>query len=264
MTHRFLAQASLLALALFAVDAAAQRGGRRGPPPEVKERWGNYFVWLQFENDQEQRFDLTQTTHVKDAAAGKHLSLIYIFDSGDGSKKRPGFEQALFNNIKIQPGLRLFHCARFDLARNRAARKKFSKIAPAFFLFDQTGKQVDYVSMKGYHAVINNLVRILRNTVKGYSKVTFDAWIKTYGKWVRDLNNMLSYQTTLDGRRTRLDPNKSASHRKQLEEVDRDEAKLHKKMEAHYKAEEKLLARAKVPERNPDAEVVGEPRRGRR
>ena len=76
---------------------------------------------------------------------------------------------------------------------------------------------------------------------------------------------MDAHQKILDGKRERIDDTK-ASHRKSLKKIESDEAKLNRRREAHLAQETKLLERAKVPPRDPNATLVGEPERrgGRR
>ena len=177
---------SLTAL-VFVGSLAAQRGGGfRGPPAEVKERWGNYFATLKLETGDDQVNDLAKTEHVKEAVADGHLSVIYLYDSTTDPKKLKKFEQSLFNHNKIQPGLRLYQCARLDLSKSSAANAKYGKVAPVFFVFDKKGKSVGNASMKGFKPASGPLNRVLTAGTKGYSKVSLDKFVKSYGKWLLD------------------------------------------------------------------------------
>ena len=255
-----LAVLALTALVVADSLAAQGWGGRRGPPPEVKERWGNYFTTIDLPDGGQEVKELKNTDHVTDAASAGHLSVIYLYDSTAAPKKQETFEPVLFNHAKIQPGLRLYKCGRFDLSTNRLARERYGKIAPLFFVFDKKGKSIGRVSMKGFKPAPVPLARLLQLGSKGYSRVSFDNWVKSYSKWLRDLTNMDARQKALDDKRDRLDSNK-ASDRKKLAKVTKDEDKLRKRRDAHYDGETKLLERAKIPPRDADAVLVGERRR---
>jgi hypothetical protein len=250
----------------IADSVSSQRGRRPEVPPEVKERWGNYFTTISIKTGAQNNIvsDLAKTDHVKNAAAEKHLSLIYFYDSSDDTKKREAFEQNIFNHNKINPGLRLFRCGRVDLANNLPARKKLVKVVPTFVVFGKTGEKIAQVPMERYKVVPAKLVRILKVATIGYNRPGWDNWVREYGKFVRDTKNMIAHQKILAAKRVRIGDRVDSSAKTTLEKVEVDERKLKRKMAAHYEREKRLLERAKGPEREPDAVLVGEQKRRRR
>jgi hypothetical protein len=88
--------------------------------------------------------------------------------------------------------------------------------------------------------------------------------VREYGKFVRDTKNMIAHQKILAAKRVRIGDRVDSSAKTTLEKVEVDERKLKRKMAAHYEREKQLLERAKVPERDPDAVLVGEKQRRRR
>ena len=257
------------AIAVFALTAlfvddpvTSQRGRRREAPPEVKERWGNYFTTVELpENEAKAKDRLLNCEHVKNATAAGHLSLLYLFDSTTEVRKRQAFQQAIFNHNKINPGLRLFKCGMIDLANDRLTRNKYGTKAPLFFVFDKKGKLVAQVSMKGFHAAPVPLVQHMRQAVRGYSKLTFDGWVKRYWKFIREISMFDSRKRTLESRARRLEDR--PKQKKQLEKIQRDQDALQKETEKHFAKEQRMLEMAKVPPRDPKAKLVGEPRRRR-
>ncbi|MCB9869179.1 MAG: hypothetical protein H6837_04925 [Planctomycetes bacterium] len=241
----------------------AQGRGRRGPPEAVRQRWGNYFAPVKLaaaDQGKPDRDRMADSEHVKGAAGKHHLSLLYVFDSSADKDKQQSFEQVVMNNGKINSGLRLFRCGSVDLAGDDAAKKEFGGRAPLFITFDESGKRAAEASFKGFHVTPVKLVQAMRKAASGYGKLGFDGFVKGYTKLLHDLTLIDTRRQALATKRTRLEKKPNA---KALDGVVKDEAALRKQENELLDAERKMLSLAKVPERDPAAKLVGEPRRGR-
>jgi hypothetical protein len=107
-------------------------------------------------------------------------------------------------------------------------------------------------------------VVLLRRGSSGHAKLAFDAWVKKYGKFLREIELLKGREKVITDQRGRLDGKSSKSNQGQLDKLKKKQDGVTKETETHLATEAKLLELAKVPPREAEAKLVGEPRRGGR
>lgn len=250
-----------LALSLALADAAVAQ--RRGRPEMITKRLGNYFVSVtlpQPDEGQSGAERLASSKLVQKAAEQGHLSLLYLFDPQGDERKHKLFETTLFSNDSITISLLCFQCGRVDLSTDIASMAEYGKKAPLFVAFDAEGKPVGEVSMSGYKVASAPLTMLLGRAARGHTKPQIKSFAKKYRALLNDLQVLDGRKNILRAQRRRAD---EGGDKKKLKELDKDDERLAAEEQKLLESEKELLADAKVPPRDKDAEPVGGPRRDR-
>ena len=188
----------------------AQRGGQQD---EFRDRYACYFVdtKLPAPDDQvESKARLASVPLVDDAKAKGQLAFLYLYDSSADEPRRAAFDQIVFGNQEVGIALRCFRCARVDIAGDDDAGAKFGRKLPLFVAFDDKGRQVGEISLRGYRAALRPLIALLESAANGHVKPTLADFSETYRDTLRDLRVLRGRQQTLAERRGRADDSKMA------------------------------------------------------
>jgi hypothetical protein len=251
-----LAPLSLAVLFAAAVPVNAQRG--RGRSEATLERISSYFVDAQVPPATEAGKDrFAGLALVIDAKENKHPVFLYVFDSSIEEPKREGFDKIVFGSEEVGVTLRCFRCARVDIAGDAEAQAKWGKKLPLFLAYDDQGRPAGEVSLPGYKAATSGLLSLLDKAIGARVKPTLDTFVKDYREVVRELENLEGKRRVLEGRRAKADDKKKEQLAVEARELDAEEVKL-------LTTEKEVLARGKLPPRDPTAKrIVVEQGRGR-
>ena len=192
---------------------------------------------------------MAATRVVTKAVAKKELSLLYLYDATVSLKKHQQFEQALFNNDPVCIGLRCFRTGRINLAEDALAKAAFGKKAPLFVAFDAKGKRVADLSLKGYKSRPSQLSKMLGRAARGYAKLALGDFVKKYRSFLNEIQLLDSRKRALNGKHQRIEQKKGNNDNK-LAEVDKELGELTDRWDEALADEQKLLAKAKVLERD--------------
>ncbi len=249
-----LATFSSLAAALFLALAPATAQGRgRGRAEEIQNRVGAFFTDVKGPLPSgDQAGDLAQTDLVRAATGRGQLAVLYLVDSSDEATVREQFERTVLGGDELGIMLRCFHCGRIDLRTEPLLAAKFQKQAPAFVVFDKTGKAADVVAMSGYKASPKSLEDALVAAARGVVKPSLTAFAKDYGGFVRDLEQALGKKQIAKERHA-----KAGADKAKKTEAEKDLAAAEKEEQHLLDRERELLGKLELPPRSPDARRLG-------
>lgn len=251
----------VLAVAVGAVDLAAQRGG---PSEEIRSRQGAWFVDVKLPKPDTVggKIALEATTLVEAAVKDRNLAFLYIWDPEQLPAKHAQFEQVIFGHAEINTALRCFLCGRVNLAENPHAKDEFGRKTPLFIAFNDEGKQVGEVSIANYRAKASPIVGLLEKAHAGHGKMSLESFVTGYRKFLRDYQIYEGRKKVLEQKRARLQE-KSPVPAGKLKDVEKEQAELDVDLEKMLVAEKQMLEAAKVPTRDPKAVQLPERNRGR-
>jgi hypothetical protein len=257
MKHGLCTAILFLTAATFVSDATAQGRGRFRPrPEEIDHRVAVHFQDAAAPATEDDKVaDLETTELVRAASSSKQAAVLYLYRGGE-TEAREAFERELFGDEALAIKLRLFHCGRIDLDQHDALAQRYGKQAPLFVVFDADGKPGSPVSMAGYKAS-DKLEAQLDKAGKGLAKPSLDAFAKSYGNAVRDLEQALTKKQALEERLA-----KAGDDKQKRAEIDKDLAAAAAEEQKARDAERGLLERVRLVEPPAGAHRLGQ-RRGR-
>lgn len=267
---------ALVVASLAAVQIEAQKGGRGGKGGKgkggkgggrfdpVRELLAPKFVKVTPSasgqaktTDGEAAAYFESLPAIKDAAKNGHVSLLYIFDKSD-AKKLETFEDTLltYKSEALMCAFRVFKLAKLDTADDTKVKALYEeKQMPMFLAFDNKGKLVGDVSMKGYRPSTKSLMKLLNKATKGHGKMKLATFVKKYRSFVNKFDQLLRDEKGSKAKLERLEGDTGRRARGKLKKAKAEAEKLAKLRTKLFATEKKLREDMIAPIEKPKADL---------
>lgn len=260
---------ALVVCTSLAEMAPAQRGGGggrgfRGPSEAILSRSGSFFVdtTLPEPDPAGGRIALAACSFVEAARSKDTLSLLYLYDGGDDEEERAEFERAVFADPDVSVGLKMFLCARVDLAADAAAKAEFGRRAPLLIAFDAGGEPRGEVSLAGYKKQPSQVMKVLERAAARHGKLPLARFVERYRGFLADYQQWEARERLLQDKRRRVEAKDPSPA--DIAKIEREEEEMRKAEQDLLAAERELLEQANLPVRDGTARRLGDRRRGPR
>lgn len=186
---------------------------------------------------------------MKDAAKKGHVSVLYVYDSGAGSRLAK-FQNTLFANEDVGVALKVFRKVGIDVSKDQVARDHFGQKVPSFVTFNVKGEQSGELTMSGYKAKAGDVLKLLNKAAKGHGDMPLKTFVKKYRSFLNELDQIEGKKSTCAQKKARLGASGKAA---KIAKVAKEEQAIAKREAKILEGEKKLLAAVKAYDADSDA-----------